>query len=672
MRCVLLAILWVADIAAAQSTDPVWVPGSTQKVCQPNGQNDYETGLATVSKTQTNFGLVGSDLGSSFLHKGKLWILFGDTNPTAAFNGMPNSQTDPPRIAADNDSVASTASTNISQCLKLDFVKDSIGAYQNPVVLNAQGTPAITLGINEVPQAGIDVGGNMYVIFATDNNNLMPVTGNLGSSTRSVMATSTDNGNTYHYLYDFSAPPCVRCDGAKFVFVAIANGQGDGYIYFWGTAGGTGYRNSTVYMARKLATGIGQAGGMQYFTGLAANGTPNFSASEADAVGLFQDYNGANKTPANCSGELGVEYNTFVQRWVMLYNCADRTPANLNGVYMRFAAQPWGPWGLPQTIYNGQRDRGDCYFVHRAVTATQPACDQLSGASRLDVAGGVYAPYFLTGFTTGNAANGSSTFYYMLSTWNPYIQVIMQTTIQNAGQTTPIIGLVANAEGETQAIAPNTWLEVKGLNLAAPTDTRIWATGDFVNNQMPTKLDGVSATVNGKSAYVYYISPTQVNILTPPDMITGTVEVQVTYNGAASAMYAAPAQAIAPTFFIASSPYVLAEHSNGTLVGPATLYPGSTTPVKPGETVVLYANGFGATTTPVVSGSEMQGGTLPTLPMVQIGGISATVEYAGLIGPGEFQFNVVVPANLPDGDNTLIASYGGASTQTNVVITVQN
>jgi uncharacterized protein (TIGR03437 family) len=137
-------------------------------------------------------------------------------------------------------------------------------------------------------------------------------------------------------------------------------------------------------------------------------------------------------------------------------------------------------------------------------------------------------------------------------------------------------------------------------------------------------------------------------------------------------MYAAPAQAIAPTFFIASSPYVLAEHSNGTLVGPATLYPGSTTPVKPGETVVLYANGFGATTTPVVSGSEIQGGTLPTLPMVQIGGISATVEYAGLIGPGEFQFNVVVPANLPDGDNTLIASYGGASTQTNVVITVQN
>jgi len=125
MRRVFLFVLGAAGLTSAQSTDPVWVPGSTQKICQPNGENDYETGLATVSKTQTNYGLVGNDLGSSFLHDGKLWILFGDTNPTDTFKGQPNSQTDPPRIAADNDAVASTASTNISQCLTLDFVKDS-------------------------------------------------------------------------------------------------------------------------------------------------------------------------------------------------------------------------------------------------------------------------------------------------------------------------------------------------------------------------------------------------------------------------------------------------------------------------------------------------------------------------------------------------------------------
>src|SRR5579872_4334071 len=78
-------------------------------------------------------------------------------------------------------------------------------------------------------------------------------------------------------------------------------------------------------------------------------------------------------------------------------------------------------------------------------------------------------------------------------------------------QNTPVITLVANAEGENPVIAPNTWVEVKGANLSKAGDTRIWQSADFINGQMPTSLDGVSVTVNGKSAFIYYISPTQVN-----------------------------------------------------------------------------------------------------------------------------------------------------------------
>ena len=160
MKHVLIcAALWLPVVATAQSTDPVWVNGSSQKVCQPNGEIDYQTTQPTVSQTQTNYGLIGDDLGASFMHDGKLWLLFGDTNPTATFNGKPNAQTDSPRTTADNDAIAYTTGTNVDQCLKLDFVRDSIGAYQNPVVLNAQGQPAITLGAFEVPIAGVDVGG---------------------------------------------------------------------------------------------------------------------------------------------------------------------------------------------------------------------------------------------------------------------------------------------------------------------------------------------------------------------------------------------------------------------------------------------------------------------------------------------------------------------------------
>ena len=667
----MLGVAGFAVCAMAQSADPVWVPGSSQKVCQLVGELDHETGQPTASQTETNYGLAGNDLGSSFQHNGKLWFLFGDSHPTATFNGKPNGQSDPPRIAADNDAVGFTTGTNVSQCLKLDFVRDSIGAYQNPVVLNAQGTPAITLGVDEVPIAGIDVGGRMFVVFATDNDVATPVIGDLGFATRSVLGVSDDDGNTYHYLYDLSAPPCSHCEGARFVNVAIASGT-DGYLYFWGSAGGMGYRNSPVYLARKLATGIAQAGGMQYFTGLAKSGSPNFSASEGDAVALFQDVNGANSTPTNCTGELGVEYNQFAGRWVMLYNCLDRTAANPNGVYMRFAQQPWGPWGAPQTIFNEQRDRGLCHFIHRAVTATSPACDQAGDAGREDVQGGGYGPYFLSQFTTGDAAHGTSTFYYTLSTWNPYVQVILKTTIQSVGQAVPVIGLVANAEGEAAVIAPNTWVEIKGLNLAPAGANRTWQASDFVNGQMPTLLDGVSATVNGKSAYVYYVSPTQVNILTPPDAMAGPVSVVLTNNGTVSAAYTAQAQAASPSFFVFDGTNVAATHAGGSLLGPATLYPGSTTPAKPGEIVVLYANGFGATSTPVVSGSSAQSGTLPALPVVTIGGVSAMVQFAGLVAPGEFQFNVVVPATLADGNQPIAAAYNGLKTQPGTLIAVQH
>jgi uncharacterized protein (TIGR03437 family) len=73
-----------------------------------------------------------------------------------------------------------------------------------------------------------------------------------------------------------------------------------------------------------------------------------------------------------------------------------------------------------------------------------------------------------------------------------------------------------------------------------------------------------------------------------------------------------------------------------------------------------------------VSGSILQSGSLSPLPMVKIGGVTATVQFAGLVAPGEFQFNVVVPANTPDGDQPIVATYNGTSTQAGTLITIQH
>ena len=236
----------------------------------------------------------------------------------------------------------------------------------------------------------------------------------------------------------------------------------------------------------------------------------------------------------------------------------------------------------------------------------------------------------------------------------------------------PTIMLVANAEGEVPMIAPNTWVEIKGANLAPSGDSRIWQNSDFVNNQMPVQLDGISATVNGLPAYVYYISPTQVNILTPPAPLSGSVPVQLTNNGAISATFMVQAQMEAPSFFVFNGgPYIAATHANGSFLGPTSLYPGLTTPAQPGETIVIYANGFGPTSSPVVSGSVSQSGTLSPLPVITIGGVPATVSFAGLVAPGEFQFNLVVPSSLANGDQPVTAMYNGLKTQPGTLITVQ-
>jgi uncharacterized protein (TIGR03437 family) len=251
--------------------------------------------------------------------------------------------------------------------------------------------------------------------------------------------------------------------------------------------------------------------------------------------------------------------------------------------------------------------------------------------------------------------------------------ILLEGVMPGGSTPVPVITLVANAEGEIPLVAPNTWLEIKGFNLAPTGDSRIWQDRDISNNQMPAQLDHVSVTINGKSAYVYYISPTQVNVLTPPDVLQGPVQIQLNNGGAASAPVTVNTASLAASLFVFNGgPYVAAQHADFSLLGPPGLYPGLTTPAKPGDTVLLYANGFGPTSTAVVSGSTTQSGTLSPLPSVSIGGLAAKVAFAGLVAPGQFQLNVVVPQSLADGDQPITVSYAGQTTQSGTLLTVRH
>jgi uncharacterized protein (TIGR03437 family) len=239
-------------------------------------------------------------------------------------------------------------------------------------------------------------------------------------------------------------------------------------------------------------------------------------------------------------------------------------------------------------------------------------------------------------------------------------------------QPAPAITAVGNAASFLPTIASAAWISIFGTNLS--TSTYLWQSSDFVNGQLPTSLQGVSVTVNGVPAFIEYISPTQINLLAPDNATTGSVQVQVTTAQQLSNSLTAQKNQFSPAFFaIDNGVYVAALHADYSLVGSANLLPGvTTTPAQPGETLLLYATGFGPTN-PATPTAQLvtTPATLANSVQVTIGGVVAPVIYAGLVEAGTYQLNVTVP-NLPNGDAAVVATVAGtAVTQTGVSITVQ-
>jgi uncharacterized protein (TIGR03118 family) len=233
---------------------------------------------------------------------------------------------------------------------------------------------------------------------------------------------------------------------------------------------------------------------------------------------------------------------------------------------------------------------------------------------------------------------------------------------------------ITNAAQATGGIAANTYITIRGNNLAATK--RSWAAADFgaTGKTLPTSLDGVTVTVNGEPAYIIYISPVQINALTPTDLPgTGQYTVQVSNSTLTSPAVNVTAQLVAPSFFLFDAAgHIAATHTSFAPIGTAT----STIvgiPAAPGEVIVLFGNGFGATTPAPVNG-QVQAGPAPMAvnPTITFNGASANVVFAGLTATGLYQFNVTVPTGLADGDAAVTAIANGVATPTGALIAIKN
>lgn len=236
---------------------------------------------------------------------------------------------------------------------------------------------------------------------------------------------------------------------------------------------------------------------------------------------------------------------------------------------------------------------------------------------------------------------------------------------------------VVVASTTSPTITSGAWLEIFGSNLA-PT-TRTWRDNEIVDGKLPTELDGVRVTIDNKPAFVFFISPAQVNVLSPGGLGAGPVQVRVTTrDGGESDAITVMAQSLSPAFLRFSPEngrYPAAVHIDGTFLGKTDLFQGAvvTRPARPGDRILLFGTGFGATDPAVTPGEVTRGAPVLTTPArILIGDQQATIEFQGLAPnlASLYQFNVVVP-DVPNGDQTVVAEVGSVRTQTNLFITVQ-
>ena len=370
-----------------------YVPGSTTKLEQLVGEDDKERHKPTLSRTVTRYGLEGTDLGYSFEHQGRLYFLFGDTVG---------------RLDRGLDTVATADARDPETGVRLDFLTVGGGGY---LTIQPIG---ISMGAFEVPVSGISLGGRMYVVVSTNHSRDR-------TTDRSVLTKFVPPA-TFKPLRTISQLPAGR-----FIKMSLHAEPGRGpmaglpaggpFVIMWGTGV---YRKSDAYLSIVPAVNFESGQGTRYFAGLDAAGAPEWSANESDSKPIVR---------SGAMGDLSVTWSKDLGLWLMTY---DSRPPAARGVLFSYSRTPWGPWSEPQVVFNAVRDGAVGKFIHDPDAHPDDGlAGPVIGKGRANpgaVRGGAYAPYVVERFTKLDGPELS--LYYVLSTWNPYVVVLMKSRLR--------------------------------------------------------------------------------------------------------------------------------------------------------------------------------------------------------------------------------------------------
>jgi uncharacterized protein (TIGR03437 family) len=233
---------------------------------------------------------------------------------------------------------------------------------------------------------------------------------------------------------------------------------------------------------------------------------------------------------------------------------------------------------------------------------------------------------------------GSVDAYQLALAWNPAVLA--------AAAGPPSIAAVTNGASFRQTFAPGMILTVFGSQLAP-------SVASAASVPLPAQLAGVSATVNGVAAPLYFVAPGQMNLQVPYEAgSSGQAVLTIANNG----------QTASTTFAISPLAPAIFADANGSVVPSAA--------AVRNQFVTLYITGAGAVSPSIATGAAPLFSTalanLPKpqpLPTVTVGGVQCFVQFAGIPWGlvGVIQINIQIPANAPLGLQPVIVSIGNTA-----------
>lgn len=279
---------------------PVATTLPIEMVAQLTGPGD-----PSINDTAALGDVWGTDLGSTFMYGGEMYMIFGDTFGAGKSDWRSNTAA----VLTDDDP---------GDGLRFDRMIEDYPGHARELL------PAKRIDFDEItviPTYGVAVGDRMFLHYMSVSHWSDPGRWDLGAS-----------GWAYS---DAAGASWTRDEQATWPgdsnFGQVAIEQHEGHLYIFGIPGG---RFGGVHLARVIPEDLLRIGTYEYWDG-------------SDWVG--GDPDAAAEIVPPTVGELSVRWNSYYRTWIMMY-----LDESSYAILMRTASALTGPWGDQMTVVTGQ------------------------------------------------------------------------------------------------------------------------------------------------------------------------------------------------------------------------------------------------------------------------------------------------------------------------------